>query len=238
MSVELTPVEYKHQDTVLEGMAARDTSVSGRRPVVLVAHAYGGRDEFAVQKACDLAKLGYVGFALDLYGKGVLGTSKEENRSLMAPFLQDRLFLQERMRASMAVACQLDEADAGKVAAIGFCFGGLCVLDLARTGEALKAVVSFHGLFTRPDNLPGGEIKSKVLVLHGYDDPMATPEAMVGLADELTKAKADWQVHAYGKTMHAFTNPSAADADSGTVYDSLADMRSWRSMTDFLSDSL
>lgn len=113
----------------------------------------------------------------------------------------------------------------------------MCVLDLARSGSDVKAVVSFHGLFSPPENPAVEKINSKVLVLHGYDDPMATPDAMVGLADELTKAQADWQIHAYGGTMHAFTNPAAKDPEFGTVYHSLADNRAWRSMTDFLQDS-
>ena len=155
----------------------------------------------------------------------------------MQPFLEDRTLLQARMDASVSAACKLTQSDATQVSAIGFCFGGLCVLDLARSGADIKAVVSFHGLFSPPDN-PGAEkIKSRVLVLHGYDDPMATPDAMVGLADELTHLQADWQIHAYGGTMHAFTNPAAKDPDFGTVYHPLADNRAWRSMKDFLQDS-
>lgn len=237
MAIEVTPVEYKHGDVVLEAMVAFDAASKKPRPVVLVAHAWGGRDEFAIQKARDLAQLGYVGFAIDLYGKGILGTSKEENRSLMQPFLEDRTLLQARMDASVSAACKLTQSDATQVSAIGFCFGGLCVLDLARSGADIKAVVSFHGLFSPPDNPDAEKIKSRVLVLHGYDDPMATPDAMVGLADELTHLQADWQIHAYGGTMHAFTNPAAKDPDFGTVYHPLADNRAWRSMKDFLQDS-
>jgi len=238
MAIETSSVEYRHRDTVLEGVVAFDTATDKPRPVVLVAHAWGGRDDFAVQKARDLAKLGYLGFALDMYGKGVQGSSKEENRSLMTPFMEDRLLLQARMGAAVVAAGELPQADSKNIAAIGFCFGGLCVLDLARTGADVKAVVSFHGLFAPPDNLnPEQTVKSRVLALHGYDDPMATPEAMVGLANELTAAQADWQIHAYGGTMHAFTNPAASDPEFGTVYHSLADSRSWRSMRDFLQDS-
>ena len=237
MSIEVMPVEYRHGEILLEGIAAFDTTTEKPRPVVLVAHAWGGRDEFAIQKARDLAQLGYVGFAIDLYGKGVLGTSKEENQSLMRPFMEDRGMLLERLQASVTAASELAQSDSAKLSAIGFCFGGLCVLDLARSGADIKAVVSFHGLFSPPENSVAEIIKSRVLVLHGYDDPMATPDAMVGLADELTKAQADWQIHAYGGTMHAFTNPAAKDPEFGTVYHPLADARAWRSMTDFLQDS-
>jgi dienelactone hydrolase len=236
MAVITREVEYTHRDTLFEGVVAVDNASEAQRPVVLVAHAWGGRDEFAVQKARDLAKLGYVGFALDLYGKGVLGNSKEENRELMSPLLEDRTLLQARMQTAVETAAGQPEADAAKVAAIGYCFGGLCVLDLARSGANVNGVVSFHGLFAAPGNTVGRKIKASVLVLHGYDDPMATPDAMVGLAAELTEAEADWQIHAYGSTLHAFTNPAAADPDFGTVYSAEADKRSWRSMTNFLSD--
>ncbi len=237
MAVVTREVEYTHRDVVFEGIVAVDSGTQKQRPVVLVAHAWGGRDDFAVQKARQLAKMGYVGFALDLYGKGVSGTSKEENSALMAPLLEDRLLLQARMEKALEVAAQQPESDAKKLAAIGYCFGGLCVLDLARTGSNVNAVVSFHGLFTPPNNTHGRKIKSRVLVLHGYDDPMATPESMVALAAELGEAEADWQIHAYGQTMHAFSNPAAADPESGTVYSAEADQRSWRSMSDFLKDS-
>ena len=236
MAVETRVVEYKHRDTTLEGVLAFDNASSQPRPLVLVSHAWGGRDEFAVQKARDLARQGYAGFALDLYGGGKLGSSKEENSALMAPLLEDRLLLQARMEASVAAACEQPEVDAKKVAAIGYCFGGLCVLDLARSGAKVAGVVSFHGLFTPPGNTVGRKINSRVLVLHGYDDPMAQPDAMVALASELTEAQADWQIHAYGGTLHAFTNPAADDPDFGTVYHEAADKRSWRAMTEFLQE--
>lgn len=237
MAVVTREIEYTHRDVVFEGVVAVDNASERQRPVVLVAHAWAGRDEFAIQKARQLAKLGYVGFALDLYGKGMRGASKEENRALMTPLLEDRLLLQARMDTAVEVVRALPEADPKKVAAIGYCFGGLCVLDLARAGSEVSAVVSFHGLFTAPNNTAGRKIKSRVLVLHGYDDPMATPDTMLALASELTEAGADWQIHAYGGTLHAFTNPAAADPEFGTVYSADADKRSWRSMQDFLKDS-
>ncbi len=236
MAVETRTVEYKHRDTLLEGVFAFDNASTQPRPVVLVSHAWGGRDEFAIQKARDLARLGYVGFALDLYGKGKFGSSKEENSALMTPLLDDRLLLQARMESAIEAAGTQPEADQKKIAAIGYCFGGLCVLDLARTGANVSGVVSFHGLFHPPGNTAGRKIKSRVLVLHGYDDPMAPPDAMVALAAELTEAEADWQIHAYGGAMHAFTNTAAADPEFGTVYHELADKRSWRAMVEFIGE--
>jgi len=128
------------------------------------------------------------------------------------------------------------EVDAGRVAAIGFCFGGLCVLDIARTGADLAGVVSFHGLFSAPGSTAGNRVRARILALHGWDDPMATPDAVLGLASELTSLGADWQLHAYGNTQHAFTNPAANDPRRGTVYDETADRRSWRAMTNFLDE--
>ncbi len=204
----------------------------------MVSHAWAGRDEFAVNKARALAELGYVGFALDLYGKGVIGSGPEENAKLMGPFMQDRALLQERMKLALATVKQQPEVDSHRIAAIGFCFGGLCVLDLARSGADLRGVVSFHGLFTPPSNPLSDEIKAKVLVLHGYDDPMATPEDMLALGNELGRVGADWQIHAYGGTVHAFTNPKANDPGFGTVYNEPADRRSWQSMRNFLEEVL
>ncbi len=236
MSIQTRLIEYQHGDAVLEGLLAWDDSLSGARPGVMVTHAWAGRGDFEDDKAKQLAELGYVGFALDLYGKGVRGSSVEENSALMQPFLEDRGMLQQRLLLSLNTLREQDEVDSANVAAIGFCFGGLCVLDVARTGEDLAGVVSFHGLFAAPGNTAGNKIKARVLALHGWDDPMSTPEQVVGLAEELTGMGADWQIHGYGNTMHAFTNPEANDPSFGTVYDATADRRSWIAMQNFLAE--
>jgi dienelactone hydrolase len=202
----------------------------------LVSHAWGGRSEFEENKADTLAELGYAGFALDLYGKGVLGSNAEENRDLMQPFLDDRAKLQSRMRLAVEVLRKQKEVDASRIAALGFCFGGLCVLDLARSGADIRGVASFHGLLGAPQNTAKMNISAKILVMHGWDDPMATPEQVLALANELTAKGADWQLHAYGNTVHAFTNPGANDADFGTVYSAAADKRSWQSLQLFLAE--
>jgi dienelactone hydrolase len=238
MTIQTRKIEYQHEGVLLEAVLAWDDSTMAARPGVMVSHAWGGRDEFAINKACALADLGYVGFALDLYGKGIIGSGPEENAKLMGQFMEDRSLLQSRMMVALETVRNQPEVDAGRVAAIGFCFGGLCVLDLARSGASLKGVVSFHGLLVPPGNTDGKAIKAKVLVLHGYDDPMATPEQMLALANELTKAEADWQIHAYGGTVHAFTNPKANDPGFGTVYQESADRRSWQSMGNFLEEVL
>ncbi len=236
MTIQTRIIDYKDGNVELEGYLAWDDAVEGERPGVMISHAWAGRSEVENGKAEDLAKLGYVGFALDNFGKGVLGTSAEENSALIQPFLDDRAMLQNRLRISLDVMKKIDEVDPGRVAAIGFCFGGLCVLDLARIGADVNGVVSFHGLFGSPGNTAGKKTDVKVLVLHGWDDPMATPDQVVALADELSGMGADWQIHGYGNTMHAFTNPSANDPDFGTVYQADADRRSWNAMQNFLSE--
>lgn len=230
-------IEYREGDNVFEGHMAWNDSVSGPRPAVLVSHAWGGRDDFSCRRAEDLAALGYVGFALDVYGKGILGGSVEENQALMKPMLEDRALLRRRLAAALACVREQSEVDATRVAAIGYCFGGLCVLDMARDGADLRGVVSFHGLLSAPE-IPNSEISSKILVLHGHDDPMVPPEQVLNFEQEMTAAGADWQLHAYGHTQHSFTNPEANNPDLGAAYQPDAARRSWASMQAFLEEVL
>jgi dienelactone hydrolase len=229
-------VTYQDGATTLEAFYAIDDSVLGQRPAVLISHAWGGRDNFVAEKARKLAGLGYVGFALDMYGKGILGANKEENAKLMQPFMEDRGKLQQRMKAALTAVKQLPQVDGDKIAAMGFCFGGLCVLDLARTGVDIKGVVSFHGLLSAPGNTQGNKIKAKILALHGHDDPMVSPKQVLAFQEEMTQAGADWQFVIYGNTVHAFTNPVANDPDFGTVYKADADRRSWQAMQNFFAE--
>ncbi len=236
MSIQTRTIDYKDGNTELEGFLAWDDAIAGKRPGVMVSHAWAGRSDFENGKVEALAKLGYVGFAIDNFGKGVLGASTEENSALIQPFLEDREMLQERMQNSLDVMKAMDQVDDANVAAIGYCFGGLCVLDLARSGATVNGVVSFHGLFGPPGNTAGNKANAKVLVLHGWDDPMATPDQLVSLGEELTSLGADWQIHGYGNTVHAFSNPAANDVEHGTVYDADADRRSWQSLQLFLAE--
>ncbi|MCB1107429.1 MAG: dienelactone hydrolase family protein [Chlamydiia bacterium] len=226
-------IEYNHEGTVLGAYLAHDP-LAGRRPTILIFHAWRGRDDFVIEKAKWLSSLGYVGVALDMYGKGVLGSSPEENGKLMEPFIKDRKFLLSRMEAGMEAVKDHPAVDPSQFGAIGFCFGGLCALDFARSGADLKGVVSFHGLLTRP-GYPT-QPKGKILVLHGYEDPMVPPDQLKDFQEEMTQSGADWQVHCYGKTLHAFTNPSANDPKLGTVYSAIAEKRSLQAMANFFSE--
>jgi dienelactone hydrolase len=236
MAIVSNTVGYLDGGVLLEAFFAFDDALTERRPAVLISHAWGGRDDFVAEKAIKLAELGYVGFALDMYGKGVLGGSAEQNSKLMQPFMADRGMLQKRINAALYAVTLLPWVDDTKLAAMGFCFGGLCVLDLARSGADLKGVISFHGLLGAPENLPIQPIKAKVLALHGHDDPMGPVEQVLAFEQEMTNAGADWQLHTYGHTMHAFTNPIANDPSFGTVYQANADKRSWLAMKNFLAE--
>jgi len=238
MGLRTDTIEYHDGKTCLEGFLAYDDSLGTLLPAVMISHACRGRDDFVCDKARTLAQLGYAAFALDMYGKGVLGNNLEENARLMQPFMDDRSLLQRRMIVALDTVQDLQQVDAERIAAIGFCFGGLCVLDLARTGADLRGVVSFHGLLTPLGNTQETRIEAKVLMLHGHDDPLVPVDDVLAVQQEMTEAGADWQFLSYGHTMHAFTNPMANDPDFGTVYQPVADRRSWQSMKNFLEEVL
>jgi dienelactone hydrolase len=235
MSIVTESIRYSHNGKEFEGHLAYDDARSGPRPLVTVSHAWGGRGAFENDKAQRLAKLGYAGFAIDVYGAGVTGSSPEENTALMTPLLEDRAELLGRLRAGLAAGAKHAVADPSNTAAIGYCFGGLCALDFARSGDELNGVVSLHGLFASPPET-ADHYRAKVLILHGWDDPMATPESVLEVSKELSDANCDWQLHAYGNTLHAFTNPEANDAASGIVYQADADRRSWQALENFLGE--
>ena len=236
MGIKTRLVEYEESGCQMQGLLTWDSDYADPRPGVLVAHTIAGRSDFEELRAWQLAELGYVGFAADVYGKGTQTTDSDQNRSMMQALLGDRPQLQRRLLAALAALREQDEVDASAVAAIGFCFGGLSVLDIARTGEELAGVVSFHGLFSPPGNTADNSIAAKVLVLHGWDDPMATPDQVVSLAEELTAMGADWQLHGYGNTMHAFTNPAAHEPEAGKLFSEDADRRSWATAERFLTE--
>lgn len=238
MAIHCQPFEYPAGKVAMRGQLVRSPDRGRPKPGVLVAHTWAGCGPFERDRAELLAELGYVALAVDMYGGGTLGSGPEENAALMTPLLEDRPLLQVRMRAALEALKGIEGVDPSRTAAIGYCFGGLCVLDLARSGADFEAAVSFHGLLNPPPQHVPASIHPKILVLHGWDDPMARPPTVSALAKELSEGGADWQVHAYGGTMHAFTNPAANNPQMGTVYSEVADARSWRSMRDFLSDSL
>ncbi|MGD8416944.1 MAG: dienelactone hydrolase family protein [Pseudomonadales bacterium] len=233
MAVETQAVEYSDGDVELRGMLAWDPA-GGRRPGVMVAHAWAGRGQFEDEKAVWLAARGYVGFAIDVYGAGILGADPEENAALMQPFLDDRSRLLRRLAVALDVLRNQDMVDEGRTAIMGFCFGGLAALDLARSGADIDGAISIHGIFAPPPETRN--ITAKVLALHGWDDPMATPSDVVAFAEEMSKAGADWQIHGYGNTLHAFTSPTANDPAMGVAYSEIADKRCFQAIENFLAE--
>lgn len=231
MSIATKPLRYDHGGVTFEGYVAWDQSITEDRPIVLVASTVMGRSGFEEGKARSLAELGYVGVAIDIYGIDKWTTDIDKARPWMEALDADRALLRDRLLAALQAARNCGApADPGRVAAIGFCFGGKCVLDLARSGADIAGVVSFHGLYDAPP-FPSKAITAKILVLHGWNDPLDPPEMVLALANELTAAGADWQLHSYGHAVHAFTNPAREG-----MYSPDADRRSWQAMRNFLAE--
>jgi dienelactone hydrolase len=232
-------LDYTDGEITCEAYVAYDESVTSKRPCVLVSHQWSGQSDVERKKAEELARLGYVGFAIDIYGKGVRGGLLEDNSKLMQPFLDDRAMLRRRILAALAAAQKHPMVAPDLIGAIGYCFGGLCALDLARSASpGVKGVVSFHGVLSPPNIGEQSTITAKILILHGYDDLLAPPEHVLAIARELTEAKADWQLHAYGHTMHAFTAEGANFPERGFMYNAAAARRSWTAMKNFLEEAL
>jgi dienelactone hydrolase len=230
-------LEYRDGGAIFEGYVAAPAEAADALPCVLVGHDWSGPNESIRQVTNRVAGLGHVGFALDAYGKGIRGTLTGDNSALMDPLLADRRLLRSRLLAGLAAARRHPAVDPERVAAIGYCFGGLCALDLARAvPEGLVGVVSIHGVFQPPALGSQPPITAKVLVLHGWEDPLAPPTEVIALARELTEAGADWQIHAYGHAMHAFTFEGANFPERGIRYGANAARRSWSSMRTFLEE--
>jgi dienelactone hydrolase len=229
-------IEYQANDVTLKGYYVFDNAIMEKRPGVLVAHDWSGRNQFACDKAKKMAELGLVGFALDLYGNAEVFESKEEKMAHMKPLMENRKLLARRMLCALDTIKKLEPVDKKRIGAIGFCFGGLAVLDLARSGADIRGVVSVHGLLSPPSDKNSVKIKAKILALHGHKDPMVTVDQVMGFQAEMTDACADWQMHIYSNAMHAFTNPLANDPNFGTVFDPMADQRSSIAIKDFLAE--
>ena len=237
MAVQTRTLAYEHEGEALEGYMAWDEAFSLPRPGVLLCHTNRGRGSFECEYAKDLARSGYSAFALDLYGKGVYYEDREEAAVKMREFTENRPFLQSRLLSGLRSAClQKKEIHEKHLAAIGFCFGGLCALDLARMNLGLAGVLSFHGFLGKPPNIKSKSIQTRILVLHGWEDPMVSLQDLLKFTEEMRLAEADWQIHAYGRAMHAFTNPSANDPDFGVMYNPTVAKRAKQSMLNFLEE--
>jgi dienelactone hydrolase len=240
-AVKAETVEYKQGDAVLEGWLVYDTAQKGKRPGVVVYPAFWGPSDHEKDVAQKLAKMGYVAFVADIYGKGVRPTTRQAAGAESAKYAKDnRPLLLARAQAGLDQLRQSKLVDPSKLAAIGYCFGGAPALDLARSGAPLVDVVTFHGSLATPNPENAKNIKAHVLALHGAADPIVNMQAVSAFEKEMTDGGVDWQVVLYGKgVLHAFTdNAHPSDPEHGAAYNADADKRSWEAMTDLFKNTL
>ena len=230
------PVEYQHGGAALKGYLAYDDAKAGKRPGVLVVHEWWGLNDYVRSRVNQLAQMGYVAFALDMYGKDVWTTDPNKAKELMG-HLQGTPLLRERASAGLDILRKNQLVDPKRIAAIGYCFGGTTVLELAYAGADVAGVVSFHGGLTAPKPEDEGRIKAKVLVLHGADDGFISADAISAFQEGMRKTGADWQMAYFGGTVHSFTNPGADKVGiKGIAYNPKADARSWNYMQVFFKE--
>jgi dienelactone hydrolase len=236
-AIHTQTIEYKQGDTTLEGFVAYDAAIKGTRPGVLVVHQWMGLTDYEKHRAEMLAQLGYVAFCADIYGKGVRPQNTQEAGALAGKYKGDRQLLRARVNAGLDALRQQPLVDPKHIAAIGYCFGGTTVLELARSGAELNGVVSFHGGLDAPHPDDGKNIKCKVLVLHGADDPFSSPQDIAAFENEMRNGSVDWQINFYGGAVHSFTQPMAGNDNSkGAAYNERADKRSWAEMKRFFAE--
>ncbi|MEM1409209.1 MAG: dienelactone hydrolase family protein [Pseudomonadota bacterium] len=226
-------IEWQIDDKTFEGFLALPSG--GPKGAVLICHAWGGRQAHEEEFAERLAGLGYAAMAGDVYGKGVRGSTNEENQALMTPFIEDRPLLMVHLKASLDALAAQPEVDSERLAAAGFCFGGLAVLDLARANAPVRGVTAFHALVGKGGDA-GEPIKPKVLALQGFDDPMSGPDDLKAFGVEMTERSADWQLVSYGGVSHAFTNAEANQPENGMKFDAQARQRAYQAFDNFLAE--
>jgi dienelactone hydrolase len=227
------PVEYKVGDVLFEGWQAYDDAIEGKRPSVLIVHQWTGLSDNEKMRARMLAELGYNVFALDVYGKGIRPKPPESAKEA-GKYKADRLLLRDRVNAGLKVLSKDPRTDTAKIACIGYCFGGLASIELARSGAPIKGVISFHGSLDSPNPEDGKKIKAKVLVLHGADDPFVAAKDMAAFQKEMKDHGVDYKLVEYPGAVHAFTQVSAGNDNSkGAAYNEAADKASWEEMKVF-----
>ena len=235
-AVRTETVEYHDGETVLEGYLAYDDASQIQRPGVLVVHEWKGLNDYAKKRADQLAGLGYVALAVDMYGKGVRAQTHDEAAKLSGVYKNDRQLMRRRILAGLEELKHHPQVDQGRIAAIGYCFGGTTVLELARSGADVAGVVTFHGGLSNPNPADARNIKGKVLILHGADDKFIPPEEVEAFKREMDAAGADYKFVAYPGAVHSFTVPTAGnDPSTGMAYNEEADRKSWQAMREFFS---
>lgn len=236
-AIETRSVEYRQGNTRLVGYLAFPKDVTGPLPGILVVHEWMGLNDYAKHRADQLAELGYIAFAADIYGDGKIAANREEAGKLAGSYKNDRPLLRARVAAGLATLKAQPGVAVDKIAAIGYCFGGTTVLELARSGADIAGVVSFHGGLDTPTSQDAKNIRAKVLALHGADDPYVPADQVAAFENEMRQAGVDWQLIVYGGAVHGFTNPAnGTDNSKGAAYNALADARSWVAMQRFFSE--
>jgi dienelactone hydrolase len=230
-------IEYRQGEALLQGYLVYDDAGGGKRPGVLVVHEWWGLNDYARSRADQLAGLGYIAFALDMYGKGVAAETPAEAAKLAGIYRSDRPLMRARARAGLDVLLGQELADRSRIAAVGYCFGGGTVLELARSGVDIAGVVSFHGDVNSPDPADEKNIKAKVLVLHGAGDTHVDEGRIVAFWNAMKRTDVDWQLNVYCGAVHGFTNPASGnDPSRGVAYNKDADRRSWEAMRLFFAE--
>jgi len=235
--VQTKTVEYRHGDVTFKGFLAYDDAITGKRPAVLVFPEWWGVNDYPKGRAKQLAGMGYVALVGDLYGGGKTTTDPKEAASLSGSFKANRAELCARARAALDTLKADPHADTSRVAVIGYCFGGTTALELARSGADVQGVATFHAGLDVPDTGDASNIRAKILVMTGGDDPNVPPAVLNAFEDQMRKGKVDWEVVVFGGAVHSFTNPaSGSDPSRGVAYNAQADHRSWEIMKLFFGE--
>jgi len=236
-AVKTKIVEYKQGNTTLEGYLAWDDSNKSLRPGILVVHEWTGINNHMRQRSEMLARLGYVAFAADIYGRGIRPSTPEDAAKTAGIYKNDPKLMRARAMAGLEELKKQKLVDPKRIAAIGYCFGGTTVLELSRSGADLQGIISFHGGLSTATPQDAKNIKARVLVLHGADDPFVKSEEVSAFQEEMRKGGVDWQLISYGNAVHSFTNKEAGtDNSRGAAYNEKADRRSWEAMKAFFAE--
>lgn len=237
--IKTETVSYKEGSTTLKGYLAYDDSQKDPRPGLVLVHEWMGLNDYAKRRAREMAEKGYVVLAADIYGNGLTTKSPKEAGQLAGKYKDDRALFRRRMQAALDTLKAQKNVEPSKIAAMGYCFGGTGVLELARSGADIKGVISFHGGLGSPTPADAKNIKAKVLVLHGAVDPYVPADEVAAFQKEMNDAHVDYQFIAYSDTVHAFTNPdSGKDPSKGAAYNPVSERRSINAMNGFLDEVL
>ena len=232
-------IDYSDNEVVMKGYLAYDASQEGKQPGILVVHEWWGINEYAHRRARMLAELGYTALAIDMYGQGKQANHPEDASKFATEVMQHMDIAKARFQAALKLLKSEETVDTSKIAAIGYCFGGGIVLQMARLGLDLNGVVSFHGSLATNNPAQPGKVKAKLLVCNGGDDPLTTPEQISAFKKEMDNAGVDYQFISYPGAKHSFTNPKAdtlgAKFNMPIAYNQNADEKSWQDMIQFFN---